>query len=117
MIYVGNNVRLDVIGIGTCKVDLCGGRSLMLHDVLYNLEIRRNLFSASVSVLLDVGCDLYFCCYSVRITLDNVLHCFVLRYDCFIVLDCNASAYDYYVGCCVISYYSSNDDVDYVMLY
>ena len=26
-IYVGNNARLEVKGIGTCKVDLRGGRS------------------------------------------------------------------------------------------
>ncbi|XP_047259889.1 uncharacterized protein LOC124892715 [Capsicum annuum] len=38
-IYVGNNARLKVKGIGTCKVDLREGRSLMLHGVLYALEI------------------------------------------------------------------------------
>ncbi|KAH0651764.1 hypothetical protein KY284_031676 [Solanum tuberosum] len=38
-IYVGNIVKLEVKGIGTCKVDLCGGRSLMFHDVLYAAEI------------------------------------------------------------------------------
>ena len=37
--YVGNNSRLEVKGIGTCKVDLRSGRSLMLHRVLYAIEI------------------------------------------------------------------------------
>ncbi|KAH0749462.1 hypothetical protein KY290_028694 [Solanum tuberosum] len=39
-IYLGNNVRLEVKGIGTCKVDLRDARSLMLHDILYTPEIR-----------------------------------------------------------------------------
>ncbi|XP_059309943.1 uncharacterized protein LOC132061088 [Lycium ferocissimum] len=69
-IYVGNNAKLEVKGIGTCKMDLRGGRSLMLHDVLYAPEIRRNL--VSVSVLPDLGFDLKFRCNGVRITQDNV---------------------------------------------
>ncbi|KAH0671590.1 hypothetical protein KY289_026083 [Solanum tuberosum] len=31
-IYVGNNAKLEVKGICTCKVDLCGGRSLMYSE-------------------------------------------------------------------------------------
>ncbi|KAH0707780.1 hypothetical protein KY290_011743 [Solanum tuberosum] len=54
-IYVENNVKLEVKGKGSCKVDLCGGRSLMLHDVLYAPEIRQNL--VFVSVLLDDEID------------------------------------------------------------
>ena len=38
-IYERNNSRLEVKGIGTCKVDLQGVGSLMLHDILYTLEI------------------------------------------------------------------------------
>ena len=34
-IYVGNNARVVVQGIGTCKLVLQGGRTLLLHDVLY----------------------------------------------------------------------------------
>ena len=56
--YVGNNARLEVKGIDTCKVDFCGGHSLMLHDFLYTPEIRRNLVS--------------FSCNNFRIALDNV---------------------------------------------
>lgn len=38
-INVGNNDRLQDKGRDTCKVDLRGGHSLMLHDVLYTPEI------------------------------------------------------------------------------
>ncbi|XP_019261101.1 PREDICTED: uncharacterized protein LOC109239051 [Nicotiana attenuata] len=48
----------------------------------------------------------------VRISLDNVLYGFGLRYDRFIILDCNLSTYDYYVDRCVMAYYSSNNDID-----
>ena len=34
-IYMGNNASTDVLGIGTCKLELRGGRTLYLHDVLY----------------------------------------------------------------------------------
>ena len=44
-IYVCNNSRVEAKGIGTCKLTLCGGRILLLHDVLYAPEIRRNLIS------------------------------------------------------------------------
>jgi len=109
-IYVGNNARLEVKGIGTCKVDLRGGRSLMLHDVLYAPEIRRNL--VSVFVLLEVGFDLFCSRNGIRITLDNVFYGFGLLYDRFIVLDCNPSTYDYYVDRCVMACYSSNNEID-----
>jgi len=33
-IYIGNNASTVVLGIGTCKLDLRGGRTLYLHDVL-----------------------------------------------------------------------------------
>lgn len=48
----GNNSKLQVKGIHTCKVNMCGDCSLMLQDILYALYIRRNL--AFVSVSLDV---------------------------------------------------------------
>ena len=41
-IYVGNGSYVDVKGIGTCKLELRGGRTLYLHDVLYAPGIRRN---------------------------------------------------------------------------
>ncbi|XP_070009531.1 uncharacterized protein [Nicotiana sylvestris] len=65
-VYVGNNAKLEVKGIGTFRMDMRGGRSLMLHDVLYVPEIRRNL--VSVSVLLDLDFNLNFSRSGLRIT-------------------------------------------------
>ena len=44
-IYMGNNASAAVLGIGTCKLELRGGRTPYLHDVLYTPEVRRNLVS------------------------------------------------------------------------
>ena len=41
---MGNRASVEVLGIGTYKLDLRGGRPLLLHDAIYALEIRRNLF-------------------------------------------------------------------------
>ena len=50
---MGNGASVEVFGIGTYKLDLRGGRTLLLHDVLYALEIRRNLLY--LLVLLRLG--------------------------------------------------------------
>ena len=42
-IKVGNGASVEVLGIGTYKLELHGGRTLLLYDVLYAPEIRRNL--------------------------------------------------------------------------
>jgi len=39
-IYMGNNAFAAVLGIDTCKLDLRGGRTLYLHDVLYAPEVQ-----------------------------------------------------------------------------
>ena len=57
-IYVGNNSVVEVKGIDTCKLDLLGGRTLFLHDVLFALEIRRNL--VFVVSLVGLGYCLHF---------------------------------------------------------
>ena len=44
-IKVGNGVSVEVLGIGTYKLELRGGRTLLLHAVLYAPEIQRNLLS------------------------------------------------------------------------
>ncbi|KAH0725640.1 hypothetical protein KY284_001505 [Solanum tuberosum] len=49
-LYVGNNASIEVRGIRTCKLELQGGRILLLHDVLYVPDTRRNLVSV-VSLL------------------------------------------------------------------
>ena len=50
---VGNGASMEVLGIGTYKLELRGGRILLLHDVLYAPEIRRNLLS--IVTLLRFG--------------------------------------------------------------
>jgi hypothetical protein len=40
---MGNNAFVAVLGIGTCKLDLWGSRTLYLHEVLYAPEVQRNL--------------------------------------------------------------------------
>jgi len=37
---MGNNASAVVFGTGTCKLDLQGGRTLYLHDVLYILKFQ-----------------------------------------------------------------------------
>ena len=55
-IEVGNNSRVEAKRIGTCKLELRGGRILYLHDVLYALDTQKNL--VSVIVLLRMGYQL-----------------------------------------------------------
>jgi hypothetical protein len=38
-IYMWNNVSAAVLGIGTWKLDLQGGHTFYLHDLLYALEV------------------------------------------------------------------------------
>jgi len=38
-IYMWNNVSAAVLGIGTCKLDLQGGHTFYLHDLLYAPEV------------------------------------------------------------------------------
>ena len=57
-IKVGNGVSVEVLGIGTYKLELRGGHTLLLHDVLYALEIRRNIIS--VVTLLRLGFQFIF---------------------------------------------------------
>ena len=57
-IHVGNKGKVEVLGIGTCKLVLRGGRVLLLHDVLYVLEIRQNLIF--VLLLIKSGFCLNF---------------------------------------------------------
>ena len=67
---MGNNASVAVLGIGTCKLELRGGRTLYLHDVLYAPKIRQNL--VSVLVLLELGFSIMFENGCVKILLDNV---------------------------------------------
>uniref|UniRef100_A0A2N9HS45 Integrase catalytic domain-containing protein n=1 Tax=Fagus sylvatica TaxID=28930 RepID=A0A2N9HS45_FAGSY len=50
---MGNESRVEVLGIGTYKLQLRHGRTLLLHDVLYAPRMRQNLLSVNVLLELD----------------------------------------------------------------
>ena len=80
-----NNAFAAVLGISTCKLELQGGRTLYLHDVLYALEVRRNLIS--VLVLLELGFSIMFKNGCVKILLEKVYYGFGYLLNGFMVLD------------------------------
>jgi hypothetical protein len=71
-IYIGNNASAAVLGIGTCKLDLQGGCTLYLHDVLYAPKVRWTL--VFVLSLLKLGFNIIFIGCSVKIYLDNIFY-------------------------------------------
>jgi hypothetical protein len=84
-LYVGNNSHILVKSIGTCKLDMCDGRTLLLHDVLFAPEIRRNL--KSVVVLLRFGFTLNMCSTSIKLYLNDVCYGYGYVSNGFIILD------------------------------
>ena len=63
---MGNGANVQVQGIGTYKLELRGGRTLLLYDVLYALEVRQNFLSVVCFLKLgfnfnfhSTGCDFY----------------------------------------------------------
>jgi hypothetical protein len=69
---MGNNASIAVLRIGTCKLDLRGGHTLYLYDVLYAPEVQRNL--VSVLALLQLGFNIEFVGCCVKIHLDNIFY-------------------------------------------
>ena len=69
-IYIKNNASAAVLGIDTCKLELRGGCTLYLHDVLCAPKVRRNL--VSMLVLLELGFSIMFENGCVKILLDNI---------------------------------------------
>jgi len=45
IVTVGNGTVEDVLGVGTFRLKLCGGNSLLLHDTLYTPGVRCSLVS------------------------------------------------------------------------
>ena len=84
-IYVGNNSKAEVRGIGTCKLKFRGGCNLLLHDVLFAPDIRRNL--VSVVVLLKLGFNLNFHGSSLSIYSGTVFYGSGFVSDNFMILD------------------------------
>ncbi|KAL4187362.1 hypothetical protein AMTRI_Chr09g38660 [Amborella trichopoda] len=71
---MGNDTYCDVLGVGTFKLCLPGGTNLLLTDILYAPNIRRNLIS--VPRLDDKGYKIRF--KSGRVTIGK--HSIVLMY-------------------------------------
>ena len=90
---MGNKSRVEVLGIGTYKLQLCHGRTLLLHDVLYVPEMRQDLLS--INVLLELGFSFGFHGRSVDIVLGSTCfgHAFISD-DRLFHLDIDCSAYD-----------------------
>ena len=82
---MGNNTSVDVLGIGTCKLLTRKGRTLYLHDVLYALEVHRNL--VFVVVLVKLGFKIEFEQDYAKVLLDNIVYGYGFLLDGFIVLD------------------------------
>ena len=84
-IYVENNTRIQVKGIGICKLVLRGGWTLILYEVLYALSIRKNL--VYVLVLLKFGFNWYFCDDNIRLCLSTIFYGSSFVLNGFIVMD------------------------------
>jgi len=104
-IKVGNGASMEVLGIGIYKLNLRGGRTLLLlHDVLYSPEIRQNLLS--IVTLIKLG---------FRFVFDNGVFIYlgITYYGCgfisdgFMILDLNYYNYDK-----SFVLLTSSDDVD-----
>ena len=92
---MGNNSRIEVKGVGTCKLSMRGGRTLILHDVLFAPNIRRNL--VSVIVLMQFGYALNFYSTCLNVFFRKTFYGSGYLLDGFIVIDVDN-----------VSYYNSN---------
>ena len=81
-----NNTSAGKLGIGTCKLVMRKDHTPYLHDVLYALEVSRNL--VSVVVLLELGFKIVFEKDCVNVLLDNGCYGSGFMLNGFIVLDC-----------------------------
>ena len=84
-IYMGNNTSVDVLGIGTCILLMRKGRTLYLYDVLFALEVSRNL--VFVVVLVKIGFKIVFEQDYVKVLLENIVYGYGFLSDGFILLD------------------------------
>ena len=109
-IYVGNNSRVEVKGIGTCKLVLYRGQVLYLHDVLFAPDIRRNLIS--IPVLFKLGYVLNFYSDCIDIYLDSVRIGTGYLLDSFVVLNTEMNGYYDDNGCFSIIASSDNANVN-----
>ncbi|OMO92476.1 hypothetical protein CCACVL1_06836 [Corchorus capsularis] len=89
---MGNDSSVNVLGIGTYKLEMRGGRTLLLHDVLYAPEIRRNLFS--VITMLGLGFRFAFEGNKVDIFLGTTYYGCSFVQNGLMVLDLDYSSYN-----------------------
>ena len=110
-LYVGNNSRIKVKGVSTCKLSMCGGRTLILHDVLFAPNIRRNL--VSVIVLMQFGYALNFYGTCLNVFFRKTFYGSGYLLDGFIVMDVdNVSYYNNNNFFLFTSFNISNNDVN-----
>ena len=96
---MGNNTSVDVLEIGTYKLLMRKGHTLYLHDVLFALEVHRNL--VSVVVLVKLGSKIVFEQDYVKVLLDNIVYGYGFLSDGFITLDTipiNKTTYVFVIG-------------------
>jgi hypothetical protein len=109
-LIMGNNSRVPVKGISTCKLNIRDGRTLLLHDVLFAPEIRRNL--VSVVLLLRFGFTLSMCSSSIKLYLDDVCYSYGYVSNGFIILDVVNIMTSYSIHFPLITYTNDNIDVN-----
>lgn len=90
-IYVGENAKVNVKGIGTCKLNLRDGQMLFVYNILYAPKIWWNLIP--IVVLLGLGFNLNFqgngldlyggdLFYGVEYFLDGFIGCWIIWCFC-----------------------------------
>lgn len=90
--------KVEVKGIGTCKLHLRGSYTIFFHDVLFISRIRINLIF--IIILLRLGMILNFCGTSVWICNANVYYGHRYVSSSFEVLNCDPNTYNYYIDHC-----------------
>lgn len=102
-IKVRNGESVQMLGIGTYKLNLRGGCTLLLHDVLYAPEVRWNLLS--IVALMRFGVHLFFRIMVFRFIWEQYIMNMAFISSGFMVLDL-----DYYDDSFV--YLTSSDNVN-----
>lgn len=96
---------MEVLGLSTYKMDLRGGRTLFLHNVLHALKIRQNLLS--VVTLLRLSFRIVFENNYVSFYLGHVFYGNAFLQDSFMILDLDYSNMNE-----SIAFLSASDNLD-----
>ena len=106
---MGNGANMQVQGIDTYKLELCGGRTLLLHDVLYTPKVRQN--QLSIVKLLKLGFNFNFHNTGCDFYLRTQFYDYNFFMDDFIILD----IVHLFNNDNVVSYMTTTSDVDFVV--